>query len=87
MHVSLCGCFNGLISYLFLYVLEGVGQIDSKADKNHMRVRIGERSETIVILLSGGIPECEFDPTAIDLDICDVVLEDGWNVVLGECSL
>ena len=78
---------NGSGSYLFLHVLERVGQVDSKADKDDMRVGIGERPETIIVLLSGGIPECEFNTTAIDLDIRNVVLEYGGYVVLWECSL
>lgn len=88
MVVSLWGCCcNVPVSHLFLHVLERVRQVDSKADKDNMRVGVGERSETIVVLLSGGIPEGEFDSTAVDLDICDIVFEDGWNVVLWECTL
>jgi len=33
-------------------------------------------------LLPGGIPKRELDMLAIDLDVCDVVLEDGGHVDL-----
>ena len=47
-----------------------------------MGVGVGERAETVVILLAGGIPEGELDVLAIDLDIGDVVLEDSGDVDL-----
>lgn len=47
-----------------------------------MRVRVRERAKTVVILLSGGIPQREFDGLAVDLDVGDVVLKDGWDVDL-----
>lgn len=47
-----------------------------------MGVGVGERAETVVILLAGGIPEGELDVLAVDLDVGDVVLEDGGDVDL-----
>jgi hypothetical protein len=72
---------------LLLDVLERVGRIDGEADKNHMRVGIGEGAETVIVLLAGGIPKCELDVLAVDLNIGNVVLKDSGNVNLGESSL
>ena len=47
-----------------------------------MRVGVGERSQAVVIFLASSIPEGELDVLAIDLDIGDVVLEDGGDVDL-----
>jgi hypothetical protein len=45
-------------------------------------VRIAKGSETIVVFLARSIPQRQFDVLAIDLDIGNVVLEDGRDVDL-----
>lgn len=72
---------------LFLHVVERVGRVDGEADEDDVRVRVRERTQTIVVLLAGGIPECELDVAAVDLYVGDVVLEDGGDVHLGEGAL
>jgi hypothetical protein len=47
-----------------------------------MRVGVRERAQSVVIFLASGIPEGELDVLAIDLDVGDVVLEDGGDVDL-----
>jgi hypothetical protein len=47
-----------------------------------VRVGVGERAKTVVILLTGGIPKGQLDVLAVNLDIGDVVLEDGGDVDL-----
>lgn len=47
-----------------------------------MRVRVGERAETVIVLLTSGIPKSKLDVLSVDLDIGDVVLEDSGNVHL-----
>lgn len=47
-----------------------------------MRVGVGERTETVVVLLARRIPKSQLDMLAVDLDIGDVVLEDGGDVDL-----
>ena len=42
----------------FLNVVERVGRVDGKADEDDVRVGVRERSESVVVFLSGGIPEC-----------------------------
>jgi hypothetical protein len=39
-----------------LNVVEGVRRVDGKADEDDMRIRVGERSKTIVIFLACRIP-------------------------------
>lgn len=72
---------------LLLNVFERVGRVNGEADENHMRVGVGERAETVIILLAGGIPKSELDVLAIDLNIGNIVLKNGGNVNLGEGSL
>lgn len=47
-----------------------------------MGVWVGERAETIVILLTSRIPKSQLDVLSIDLNIGHIVLEDGWDVDL-----
>jgi hypothetical protein len=47
-----------------------------------MRVGVWERAETVVIFLASRIPEGELDVLAIDLDVGDVVLENGGDIDL-----
>jgi len=47
-----------------------------------VRVGVRKRSETVVIFLTSSIPKRELDVFAINLDICNVVFEDGGNVNL-----
>ena len=70
------------VSYLLLDVVKRVGRVDGEADEDDVRVGVGEGAETVVILLAGGIPEGELDVLAVNLDIGDVVLEDGGDVDL-----
>jgi hypothetical protein len=51
-----------------------------------VRVGVGEGAETVVILLTGGIPEGELDVLAVNLDVGNVVLEDGGDVDLCRIS-
>jgi len=72
---------------LFLDVFQRVGTIDGEADEDNVRVRIGERAETVIVFLSGRIPESELDAFAVDFDVGDVVFEYGRDIDLWECSL
>ena len=47
-----------------------------------MGIWVGERAETVVILLAGRIPKSQLDVLSIDLNIGHIVLEDGWDVDL-----
>lgn len=67
---------------LLLNVIQGVGRIDSEADKDHVRIGVRERAETVVVLLASRIPESQLDMLAVNLDVGDIVLEDGGDVDL-----
>jgi hypothetical protein len=69
-------------TYLLLHVVEGVGRVDGEADEDDVRIGVGERAQAVVVFLAGGIPQGQLDVLAIDLDVGDVVLEDGGDVDL-----
>lgn len=68
-------------------VVERIGRVDGEADEDDVRVGVGEGTETIVIFLTGGIPKGKLYMATIDLDIGDVVLEDGGDVYFRESTL
>ena len=71
---------------LLLNVVERIGRVDGEADEDDVGIRVGEGTESVVILLSGGIPEGELDALAVDNNVGDVVLENGGNVDLVAAS-
>jgi hypothetical protein len=68
--------------YLLLDVVERVGRVDGEADEDNVRVGVGERAETVVIFLASGIPEGELHVFAVDLDVGNIVFENGGDVDL-----
>jgi hypothetical protein len=82
MRLGTWGGSSGRAAYLLLDVVKRVGRVDGETDQDDMRVRVGERAQSVVIFLTSGIPEGELDVLAIDFDIGDVVLEDGGDVDL-----
>lgn len=73
--------------YLLLDVVERVWRVDGEADEDDVRIRVGERSQSVVILLTGSIPKSQLYMLSVDLDVRDIVLEDRWHVDLGACQL
>jgi hypothetical protein len=47
-----------------------------------MRIRVGEGSKTVVVLLSGRIPKRQLNMFSVDLDIGNVVLKHSWDIDL-----
>lgn len=74
------------ITHLLLDVIKGVGRVNSEADQDDMGVRVGKRTETVIVLLTSGIPKSKLNVLAVNLDIGNVVLEDGGDVHLGVSS-
>lgn len=70
------------MTHLLTDVVQRIRRVDGEADQDDVRVRVGQRAQTVVVLLTGRIPQRKLDMLAIDLDIGDVVLEDGGNVDL-----
>merc|ERR1711998_387452 len=69
---------------LRLHVLERSRTDDAVADDEHVRLRVAERAESVVVLLTTRIPETKVDGLAIDHDIGAVVVEHRRYVVLRE---
>lgn len=72
---------------LLLHVVQGIGRVDGEADQDDMRIGIGERAETVVVLLTSRIPQGKLNMLSINVDIGDVVLENSGDVHLREGSL
>ena len=70
------------IVYLLLDVVEGIWRVDGKADQDNMRIWVRQWAKTVVILLAGRIPKRQLDVLSVNLDVGDVVLENGWDVDL-----
>lgn len=49
-----------------------------------MRVGVAERAETVIILLSGRIPQRELNVFPINFNIGNIVLEHGGNINLAD---
>jgi hypothetical protein len=45
-------------------------------------VGVREGSQTIIVFLSGCIPQCQLNVLSINLDICYIVLKDSRNIDL-----
>lgn len=69
-------------THLLLHVIERIRRVDGEADQDDVGVGVGEGPEPVIVFLAGRIPQGELDVLAIDLDVGDVVLEDGRNVDL-----
>lgn len=69
-------------AYLLLDVVQRIGRVNSKADQDDVGVRIGQRTQTVIIFLTSRIPQGQLDMFAINLDIGDIVLENGGDIDL-----
>lgn len=48
-----------------------------------MGVGVGERTKTVVVFLASRIPQGQLDVLAVNLDVGNIVFEDGGDVDLG----
>jgi hypothetical protein len=71
-----------LIQYLLLDVLEGIRGIDRETNEDNVGIRVRERTETVVVFLTGRIPQRELNVFTIDFYIGDVVLENSRDIDL-----
>jgi hypothetical protein len=69
---------------LRLDVLEGVRRDDGEGDEEDVGLGVGQRAETIVVFLAGGIPQTEVDGLAIHHHVGRVVIEHSGDVLAGE---
>lgn len=66
--------------YLGFDVIERGRADDGEADKEDISLRVGQRSETVVILLAGGIPQTQANRSTIHHHTRGVVIETGKSV-------
>jgi hypothetical protein len=67
-------------------VVQRIGGVDSEADQDDVGIGVRKGPQAVVVLLTSRIPKRQLDVLAIDLDIGNVVLENGGDVDL-EVSL
>lgn len=70
------------VTYLLLYVVQRVGRVDSEANEDNMRVRVTQRTKSVIIFLTSRIPQGQFDVFAVNINVGDVVFEHGGNIDL-----
>lgn len=73
------------ITHLLLDVVERVWRVNGETDQDDVGVGVRQRTETVIIFLTSRIPKGEFNVLAINLDIGDIVLENGGDVDLYKC--
>lgn len=61
--------------YLGLNVVERGGADDGEANQEDVGLGVGERSKSIVIFLSSGIPETKTDRLSVDHNACGIVIK------------
>lgn len=75
-------CQGLWMPYLFLDVVKRVGGVDGEANQDDVGVGVGEGAEAVVIFLASGIPKGQLDVLAVNLDVGDIVFENGGDVDL-----
>jgi hypothetical protein len=70
-------------AHFLLHVVQGVWGVDGKAYEDNVRIRITQRAETVIVLLSSGIPQSQLNMLAINFDIGNIVLKNRRDVDLG----
>jgi len=73
-------------SYLLFHIYEAVRYVDRIAYEDDMGTRVGKRAETVILLLTGGVPKSQFDPPAIYLDFRNIGFEHSWYKLPWELS-
>lgn len=70
------------MTYLLKDVVQRIRRVDSEADQDDVRIRVRERSETVVIFLASRIPQGQLNVLVVNLDVGDIVLENGGDIDL-----
>jgi hypothetical protein len=63
------------LTHFCLDVLKGRRADEREANQEDIRLRVRQRSETVVVFLPGCVPQAEGDRLAVDHDISGVVVE------------
>lgn len=67
-------------TYLLLHILKRTGTDHREADKEYIRLRVGQRSQTIVILLPGRIEQAQRIRLAANHHRHRIVIEYSWHI-------
>lgn len=70
------------MTYLLKDVVQRIRGVDGEADQDDVRVRVRERSETVIIFLASRIPQGQLNVLVVNLNVGDIVLENGGDVDL-----
>lgn len=73
-------------AYLLLNVVQRVRGVNGEADQDDMGIGITEWAETVIVLLSGRIPQGKLNVLPIDFDIGHIVLEHSGNINLASST-
>ena len=65
-------------------VLEGGRRGDREADEEDVRLRVGQRAETVVVLLAGRVPQAQVDGLVIYHHVGRIIIEYRRDVLAGE---
>merc|ERR1711860_110409 len=68
-------------------IVQRVRGVDGETDQNHVGVWVGQGSQSVVIFLTGSIPKGQFDFSSVDLDVSNIVFENGRHVHFGKGTL
>ena len=55
-----------------------------KANQEHVRLRVRERTQAVIVFLAGGIPEAQVDGLSVNHDVGRVIVKDSGNVLAGK---
>lgn len=71
-------------SYLGLNVVKTRRRNNAEANEENVGLRVAERAQAVVVLLTRGIPKTQADGLVVDHDARRVVVEHGRDVLAGE---
>lgn len=69
-------------AYLVSDILERVRDVDGETDENDVCLGVGQRAQSFVILLPSCVPQRQLHGSAVNSTVCNIVLEDGGNIML-----
>lgn len=61
-----------------LNVVQRIGRVDGETDQDDVRIGIRQRTKSIIIFLSSGIPQRQLDSLSIYYDIGDAIMIGIW---------
>ena len=72
--------------YLSSDILVGSLRDEREANEEHICIRVGQRSQSVVVLLSCSVPQTKVNRLSVYHDVSGVVIEYIGDVLTGECT-